>query len=139
MNQHHLKFKLAILLSVLTFNVYSQHSYTICKVDSSSSRVFVHTTRQYLNNLDNVKEVVRHIESKYSYFKDLEISFFDDKTNCGYQAEEVKITTDSLVDITIKNVRAHWFAEYNSKKKKIKYFRDDGSMAVKHFYYLKNE
>lgn len=134
-----MKIWLTILLLPLALSIYSQTNYSICKVDSGSQRVFVYSKRPFIADLTNVKKVVAEIEADYKIFNNLNISFFDNKENCGYQIESVVMSQDSIVDIKVNNVKKHWFAEYSKQSGKVEYFKDDGSFLVTKEFLLKKE
>ena len=126
-----MKISITSLFYILTFYCYSQVPYFICKIDSVSQRIFICTDTATLNNIANAKIIISKIEGEYQSFRDLSISFFDSKEECGYQIESVAMSKDSLVDIKVNDVKNHWFAEYSKKSGEIEYYMTDGSFDIR--------
>lgn len=110
--------------------------YEICKHDSSSSNIFIYTTREYASNLSNVTQLIKEIETEYYHIDNLSILFFDDIENCGYKIEVTEINNDS-VDIKTNNIWKHWFADYSRENGRIKYFKNDETLQDSVEYVIK--
>jgi len=124
-------FLIVVMYFTTNYELFSQTKYyEICKIDSSSRRVFIFSTRKYIANLSNATLIIKSIESKFSSFKDLNISFFDNKKHCGYLLENVVTEGDSIVELVTNDVQSHWFAEYSKVDRKLKYYKSDGSLTV---------
>lgn len=111
-------------------------NFEIFKVDSSSQRVFVVTDRKTCKDISLTTKIIRNIELQFNNFSNLNISFFDDKENTGYQIETVEITNDSLVDIKVNDVKNHWIAEYSRLEKKYTIYKPDGSLTPLRIYLI---
>lgn len=133
---------LYVIIFLLTFSplaIFAQtKTYEIYKIDSTNQRVFVVTDKNTCKDLNIISEIIRNIELQFKSFDDLNISFFNDKMNTGYQIESVEITNDSLVDIKANDVQTHWIAEFIKMERKYIIFKPDGSLTPLQTYDIKD-
>jgi hypothetical protein len=123
-------------ISCINLNAQNKE-YEICKCDSSSTNIFIYSSREYISNIKNVTQVIKEIESEYFNFKNLDIHFFDDTNNCGYKIDEVILINEDSVEIKTNDVRHHWFATYSKNTGKIRYFKYDNTLRDSIEYLIK--
>ena len=120
-----------MIFNLISLNIFAQNkTFEICKIDSISERVFIFTSRKYISDLSNASKVIDETKKQFVKFERLNISFFDNTNDCGYQIENIEIYNDSLVRMKVNDVKKHWFAEYSKQSNKLSYYRDDGSFSV---------
>ncbi len=101
----------------------------ICKIDSSSQRVFIYATRQEIKELNYVKRIIKEIEDNFHEFDKLNISFFDDMENCGYKVE-TKGDSPENFEMKTNDVKSHWIAEYSSTNRILKIYQQKSAPMI---------
>jgi len=114
-----MKILLIIIATLFSLEGFSQSHYTICKFDTANNGVIILAKREYMTDLKNTIRVVNEIESKFAKYKNVSLSFFDEREDCT-----------ALTNTNENKKKDYWFAEFSTQTRMFEYYKRDGSFSV---------